>query len=148
VVHLVGHWTIRAGAPVITEVYQQLDASPPVRRLAFAAQELTAWDSRLLTLLRQVMEASTPRQIVVDPQGLPDGIRRLLALAAAVADAPPTIDAALQAAYDAAIYFPFTDVIVADPYKGIADGVKHAFYIGQSRVVGGTTTDMVAIVNN
>jgi hypothetical protein len=67
----------------------------------------------------------------------------------AVADAPPTLDAALQAAYDnAAIYFPFTDVIVADPYKGIADGLKHAFYIGQSRVVGGTTTDMVAIVNN
>jgi hypothetical protein len=67
----------------------------------------------------------------------------------AVADAPPTIDAALKAAYDtAAIYFPFTDVIVADPYKGLVDGLKHAFYIGQSRVVGGTTTDMVAIVNN
>jgi hypothetical protein len=66
----------------------------------------------------------------------------------AVADAPPTIDAALKAAYDnAAIYFPFTDVIVADPYKDLADGLKHAFYIGQSRVVGGTTTDMVAIVN-
>ena len=27
-VHLVGHWTIRAGAPVVTDVYQQLDASP------------------------------------------------------------------------------------------------------------------------
>jgi phospholipid/cholesterol/gamma-HCH transport system permease protein len=83
-VHLVGHWTIRAGAPVVTEVYQQLDASPPVRRLAFEAQELTAWDTRLLTFLRQVLEASTHRQIVVDQQGLPDGIRRLLALAAAV----------------------------------------------------------------
>ena len=67
----------------------------------------------------------------------------------AVADAPPTIDAALKAAYDAAaIYFPFTDVIVADPYKGLADGLQHAFYIGQSRVVGGTTTDMVAIANH
>src|SRR5262245_46411626 len=67
----------------------------------------------------------------------------------AVADAPPTIDAALKAAYDtAAIYFPFTDVIVADPYKDLADGLKNAFYIGQSRTVGGTTTDMVAIVNN
>jgi hypothetical protein len=65
----------------------------------------------------------------------------------AVADAPATIDAALQAAYDsAAIYFPFTDVVVADPYKDIADGMKIAFYIGQSSVVGGTTTDMVAYV--
>src|SRR6266436_7711229 len=66
----------------------------------------------------------------------------------AVADAPPTLDAALKAAYAAAaIYFPFTDVIVTDPYQGLADGLQHAFYIGQSRVVGGTTTDMVAIVN-
>ena len=65
----------------------------------------------------------------------------------AVADAPPTIDAALEAAYDsAAIYFPFTDVMVADPYKDIADGLKTAFYIGQSGIVGGTTTDMVAYV--
>ena len=55
----------------------------------------------------------------------------------AVADAPPTIDAALEAAYtSAAIYFPFTDVIVADPYKDIADGLKLAFYIGQSHVMG------------
>ncbi len=65
----------------------------------------------------------------------------------AVADAPPTIDAALAAAYDsAAIYFPFTDVMVADPYKDIADELKIAFYIGQSNIVGGTTTDMVAYV--
>ena len=65
----------------------------------------------------------------------------------AVADAPPTLDAALEAAYvKGAIYFPFTDVIVTDPYKDIADGLKIAFYIGQSGVVGGTTTDMVAYV--
>ncbi|MBL8529094.1 MAG: DUF2092 domain-containing protein [Burkholderiales bacterium] len=67
----------------------------------------------------------------------------------AVAEAPPTIDAALEAAFDsAAIYFPFTDLIVADPYKDIAEGLKVAFYIGQSNVIGGTTTDMVAYVTN
>jgi hypothetical protein len=66
----------------------------------------------------------------------------------AVADAPSNIDATLAAAYDtAAIYFPFTDVIVADPYKDMSDGMTTAFYIGQSTVVGGTTTDMVAIAS-
>ena len=66
----------------------------------------------------------------------------------AVADAPPTIDAALVAAYEgAAIYFPFMDVIVSDPYKDFADGLTTAFYIGKSSVVGGTTTDMLAIVS-
>lgn len=68
----------------------------------------------------------------------------------AVTEAPATIEATLKKAYDlAAIYFPFTDLLVADPYQGlVANGLKHAFYIGQSRVVGGTTTDMVAIVDD
>ena len=82
--HLAGNWTIHTAAPAVTEVQQQLDASPPVRRLAFETRELGAWDSRLLTFLRQVLEVSTPRQTVVDQQGLPEGVRRLLALAAAV----------------------------------------------------------------
>jgi len=63
----------------------------------------------------------------------------------AIADAPPTLDETMEVAYHAAaIYFPFDDVIVSDPYKDIADDLRMAFYIGQSKVVGGTTTDMVA----
>ena len=66
----------------------------------------------------------------------------------AVADAPPTIDGVLKAAYaEAAIYFPFVDVLVADPYKDLADGLEIAFVIGQSHVVGGTTTDIIAIAD-
>jgi hypothetical protein len=67
----------------------------------------------------------------------------------AVADAPPTVDAALEAAYDsAAIYFPFTDLIVADPYGDMAPGLVQAYYIGQSHLVGGTTTDIIACAGN
>jgi hypothetical protein len=63
----------------------------------------------------------------------------------AVSDAPPTLDETMEVAYHiAAIYFPFDDVIVSDPYKDISDDLRTAFYIGQSNVVGGTTTDMVA----
>ena len=66
----------------------------------------------------------------------------------AVADAPPTIDAALQAAFNtAALYYPFTDMIVADPYAALTDGAILAFYIGPSGVVGGVKTDMVAWAN-
>ncbi len=67
----------------------------------------------------------------------------------AVAAAPPTIDAALKAAFEsAAIYFPFADAVLADPYRNIAEGLTNAFYIGQSKVVGGTVTDMLAYVND
>jgi len=63
----------------------------------------------------------------------------------AVADAPPTIDATLEKAYKlAGIYVPFDDLIVADPYGDLAPGLMHAYYVGQSHVVAGITTDIVA----
>ena len=66
----------------------------------------------------------------------------------AVADAPPTIDAALKVAYDsAAIYYPFTDLLVTDPYKVLTEGTILAFYIGPSGIVGGVKTEMVAWAN-
>jgi hypothetical protein len=68
---------------------------------------------------------------------------------AAFADAPPTIDAALAAAYkNAAIFFPFTDLLIADPYRAFADGVILAFYIGPSGVIAGTKTEMIGWANN
>jgi len=64
-------------------------------------------------------------------------------------DGPPTIDAMLEAAYlRAAIYFPFTDVIVADPYKDLSRDMRVAFYIGQSTVIGDTTTDVIAYASD
>jgi len=63
----------------------------------------------------------------------------------AVADAPPTIDATLEKAYKlAGISVPFDDLIVADPYGDLKPGLVHAYYVGQSHVVAGITTDIVA----
>jgi hypothetical protein len=63
----------------------------------------------------------------------------------AIAAAPPTIDETMEVAYHAAaIYFPFDDVIVSDPYKDLAEDLRLAFYVGQSNVIGGTKTDIVA----
>lgn len=68
---------------------------------------------------------------------------------AAVAPAPPTIDAMLLAAFrQAAMYFPFTDLVAADPYAALAkDGIL-AFYVGPSGNVGGVKTDMVVWASN
>ena len=67
----------------------------------------------------------------------------------AVADAPPTIDGMLDAAWDiGAIYFPFADFIVSKPCEVLDKNITSAFYVGQSVVVGGTTTDMVAIAGD
>ena len=66
----------------------------------------------------------------------------------AVADAPPTIEEALKVAYTtAATFFPFTDLLVSDPYTALTDGAILAFYIGPSSVIGGVKTEMVAWAN-
>ncbi len=67
----------------------------------------------------------------------------------AVAEAPPTIDAMLKQAYQkAGIFFPFTDLVAADPFAALSAGVKSAFYVGPSGVVGGVKTDMVVWADN
>jgi len=63
----------------------------------------------------------------------------------ATTKAPPGIDAALRAAHEMAhVYYPFADVIVANPFGDLSPDLRLAFYVGQSGVVGGTTTDVVA----
>lgn len=67
----------------------------------------------------------------------------------AVADAPPTLEGALKKAFDtAAIYFPFTDLLLPDPYGAIAPGAILAFVVGPSAVVGGVKTDMIVWASN
>jgi hypothetical protein len=67
----------------------------------------------------------------------------------AVSNAPPTIDDMLDAAWDiAGIYFPFSDVMVSRPCAVLDKNITSAFYVGQSVVVGGTTTNMVAIAGD
>jgi hypothetical protein len=61
------------------------------------------------------------------------------------AQVPPTIDGALEAAHRIAhVYFPFADVVVADPFGDLAPHLRLAFFIGRSGAVGGVETDMVA----
>ena len=63
----------------------------------------------------------------------------------AVTEAPPTIEKALEKLFDiAGTYFPFTDIVVADPWGDMAPGLTGAFYVGESVLVGGTLTDVVA----
>jgi phospholipid/cholesterol/gamma-HCH transport system permease protein len=68
----------------VAELQPQLDAGSLVQRLTFDTQNLEAWDSGLLTFLRKLEELCQQRQIAVHRASLPDGIRRLLDLAAAV----------------------------------------------------------------
>jgi phospholipid/cholesterol/gamma-HCH transport system permease protein len=79
---LSGRWCLDQALPA----HEELDAElrQGVRRLAFDVEALGAWDSGLLTFLSGVFKACAARGIAVDQSGLPQGVRRLLAMACAV----------------------------------------------------------------
>jgi phospholipid/cholesterol/gamma-HCH transport system permease protein len=81
---LTGDWTIGAVRPSVDEVNKQVDSGLPVQVLTFDTQDLGRWDSGLITFLLKVFDQCSQRQIDADRTGLPDGVRRLLDLAAAV----------------------------------------------------------------
>jgi phospholipid/cholesterol/gamma-HCH transport system permease protein len=81
---LTGDWTIGAVRPSVEEVNKQVDSGLPVQVLTFDTQDLGSWDSGLITFLLKVFDQCSQRQIDADRTGLPDGVRRLLDLAAAV----------------------------------------------------------------
>ncbi|HET8580603.1 MAG TPA: ABC transporter permease, partial [Nitrospiraceae bacterium] len=83
-VRLSGSWKMQEGLPSATEVQHQVESGPRVRRIAFDGQGITAWDSGLVTFLVKILSQNRQHQIETDQAGLPEGVRRLLALATAV----------------------------------------------------------------
>jgi phospholipid/cholesterol/gamma-HCH transport system permease protein len=83
-VHLSGNWRAEDHLPPAADVDEQIRSDPPTRRILFDTRELENWDSGLLTFLIKVREEGSKRNVVLDEEGLPQGVRRLLALAAAV----------------------------------------------------------------
>ena len=70
-VHLAGRWTVGEEPPSAAEVGKQVESDPRIRRIAFDTQDLTDWDSGLLTFLIQVNDQCSQRNTVLDEEGLP-----------------------------------------------------------------------------
>ena len=81
---LKGSWKIGAHFPSAEDVKKQIESSGGIRRIGFNTQNLTGWDSGLLTFLIKISDYCSHNNIVFDKDGLPDGVTRLIALATAV----------------------------------------------------------------
>ena len=81
---LKGSWKIGARFPTADVVEKQIESSGNIRRIAFQTENLTAWDSGLLTFLIKISAYCSKNNIVFDKDGLPEGVARLIALATAV----------------------------------------------------------------
>ncbi len=92
VVRLAGSWTLATGLPSAELVHAEANRSESICRVAFDTEGLTAWDTALLAFLRGLMQRLAERGIATDRVGLPDGVNRLLDMAAAAPEEPDEAD--------------------------------------------------------
>jgi len=83
VLEFAGPWSSQRGLPEAAGALAQL-RSGGVRQLAFDTGKVTAWDSGFVTYVLRVLGETGDWGIAVDRTGLPEGVRRLIAMAEAV----------------------------------------------------------------
>ena len=83
-IRLAGSWEVHQSLPPSAELESQLNSHPDVQQITFDASGMTGWDSALLTFLVRLTDITRQKRISMDQSGLPDGVQRLLHLAAAV----------------------------------------------------------------
>ena len=81
---LAGRFTLDGGVPPLGPVLREIEPGTGVARLGFEAGAVEAWDSALVTFVHSVAAAATARGVAVDTGGLPEGVRKLVALSLAV----------------------------------------------------------------
>jgi len=81
---LAGDWHVNAALPSIQDVSHGLAQTPKPVAVRFEATELGRWDSGLVTRLIDIYRDAQAHAIPFDDSGLPEGARRLIALAFAV----------------------------------------------------------------
>lgn len=84
-VQLSGDWTLKQGLPAAEEIVGELASQDqPVSRLVVDGTDLESWGSGLLTYVHGLEARARDEGISVSLDGIPEGARRLLALASAV----------------------------------------------------------------
>jgi phospholipid/cholesterol/gamma-HCH transport system permease protein len=83
VVKLAGAWHLEGSRPAMDPFERRLREASPTG-LRFDATTLGDWDTSLVAWVARALELATQRQLDVDREGLPPGVRRLLALSEAV----------------------------------------------------------------
>ncbi|TVQ97546.1 MAG: ABC transporter permease [Desulfovibrionales bacterium] len=83
-IRLSGDWKLDQGLPSTAPVIREIESRQPVRGVILEDVGIRGWDSGLLTFLIKVVDFCSTAGIPVTADALPEGVRRLLALARAV----------------------------------------------------------------
>jgi phospholipid/cholesterol/gamma-HCH transport system permease protein len=83
-IQLTGSWKTADRLPGLADVRRHLETGPAIRRIVFETQGVTTWDTGLLAFVWQMREWSALEHVDAELTGLPEGIQRLVRLAATV----------------------------------------------------------------
>ena len=79
---LKGSWRLQNGTPSTEAILSTISSSPQLKTISFSSSDLDGWDSALPVFLSSLIRHCHDRNLQVNTNGLPDGIRKLLDLAA------------------------------------------------------------------
>jgi len=84
-VEISGDWSIGSPAPAtLGQVITELTTARDLNRIRVIPADLGHWDTSLVSMLQRLADAARAGKAELDVDALPDGVRRLLALALAV----------------------------------------------------------------
>ncbi len=89
ILRLSGSWRLADELPATEPILDEVATGRPAS-LRFETSGVTAWDTGLLTWLRGVLRGCAERQVETEREGLPEGVRRLIALSEAVPEKKDT----------------------------------------------------------
>ena len=81
---LSGNWRLDGSLPSAADVQHAVEGASGLRNITLDARQVSDWDTGLLTFLVGVRRLCARQEIRLDADNLPDGAKKLLALASAV----------------------------------------------------------------
>ena len=126
---LSGAWRMGGRYPAFADLQTALEGQAGVRRIGFEAGGLTGWDSGFLTVILKLAQHCKDAGIEVDPEGLPEGARRLLHLATAVPER--------QGARRTAIQDPFFVIVGKETLQAFRSAGDMIGFLGEATLAFG-----------
>ncbi len=93
VIRLTGRWSLEQGLLSVDLAKDEIEKDAALKIVSFEAVDLAGWDSSLLSFLIQLNQVCVQKNVRIEWDQLPEGVRKLLALATAV---PETKEARRQ----------------------------------------------------
>jgi len=76
-----GDWIISTQLPSVSEITSQFSSHPDIEQITFDASQMNKWDSGFVSFLLELAKECSNKNIRVVPNGLQQGVQKLLVLA-------------------------------------------------------------------